>query len=401
MATFRYTGVTSGGATADGIVKAVDRTAATLEIRQSVEVITSLKEIDETPDILAGFTKPKVDIKQLSLVCRQFSIILHAGLPITTSIRLVGNQTKDKTLKDLLTDVGEDVLAGASVADSFEARNPYLPTTFIETIRAGEASGKLDVAFERLATYFTKRSQSQGKVKSALIYPVIVLVVAVVVVAILMVFAVPKFTETFADLGTELPGVTKALIAVSDFFVNYIWFLLLFVALLFLLFKFYANTDAGRYNIDEFRLKIPVLGKIRLMSSASEFATSFATMLASGIPAVKALNITGRAVSNFSISQDILTACTRVESGYKIGDSLRETTALPSLLVEVVGVGESSGSMEHTLSVISEFYDNEVDEATKNALAILEPAMILGLAVIVIFILLAVYLPMFSMYGSM
>jgi len=401
VATFKYQGLTSSGTKVEGVVKAVDKTAASMEIRRQVEIIESIKEVEETPDILSNMFKKKIGIKDLSLVCKQFSIILNAGLPISTCIRLVGNQVKDKSLKALLLDVGDDVIAGTSVADAFELRDPTLPTTFIETIRAGEASGKLDLAFDRLSTYFSRRALSLGKVKSALIYPIIVICVAVVVVGILMVFAVPSFTSTFADLGTELPGVTKALIATSNFFVHYWWTMVMAVICAFAAYKVYTKTPTGKYTVDRFRLGMPILGTIRSMSAASEFATTFATMLAAGIPAIKAINITGRSISNYSISQDVLDSCSLIESGYKIGDSLKQSTELPELLLEVIGVGENSGSLEKTLTVISEFYDEEVDTATRNALAILEPATILVLAVIVIFILLSVYLPMFAMYGSM
>jgi len=401
MATYKYQGFTAKGVQQEGIVKAVNEAEAIIQIRKTVETITSLKAIEESPDLFANIGKKKVDIKSLSLICQQFSIILHAGLPLTTSIRLVGHQTEDANLKKLLEGVGEDVTGGSGIADSFEARDPSLPTTFVETIRAGEASGKLDVAFERLAIYFTKRSKTSGKVKSALIYPIIVIVIAVIVVGVLMVVAVPKFMESFTELGVDLPGVTKALIAMSNFFVNWTWALLIFIALVYLGYRIYISRDKGRYHIASLKLKMPLLGKIRSMSSASEFANSFATMLAAGIPAIKALYITGKSISNYSVSEDVIRACTLVEGGYKIADSLKETTNLPDLLIEVIGVGENSGSLENTLSVISEFYDNEVDTSTANALAVLEPGLIIVLAVIVVFILLAVYLPMFSMYGNL
>jgi len=401
MPTYKYKGKNANGQQIEGTVKAVDKTSASIAAKKEVEIIDSIKEFSDSDDILARFKKAKINLKNLSLICRQFAIILHAGLPIITSIRLVGNQIEDEQLKNIFLDVCEEVKGGTGVADAFEQRDEEFPTTFIETIRAGEQSGKLDIAFDSLASYFTKRSNTASKVKSALIYPIIVLAIAVVVVGILMVFAVPSFTKTFADLGTELPWVTKALIAMSDFFVKYTWVLLIIGLVAYIGFRIYIQDDQGKYRVDQFKLTVPVLGKVRKMSAAAEFANTFSTMLSSGVPAIKALKITGKSISNYSVSQDVINSCALVEGGYKIGDSLKQSTSLPELLLEIVTVGENSGSMESTLAVIAEFYDNEVDTATANAVAVLEPAMIIILAVIVCFVLLSVYLPMFSMYGSL
>jgi len=401
MATFKYKGKSVSGKVIEGIVKAADKDQAAIEVKRTVDIIESIKKVEESPDLFANFFKPKITTKSLALVCRQFAIILDAGLPIVTSIRLVAGQVSDQHLKEVLEDVCEHVKGGSNVGDAFELREPNLPTSFIETIRAGEASGRLDIAFGRLATYFEKRNKTSSKVTSALIYPIVVLCMAVIVVAILMVYAVPKFTETFAQLGTELPWITKALIALSDFFVSYIWLMIFLGIIGYIAFRKYLQNEEGRYKFDKFRLTVPVLGTLRMMTAASEFANTFSTMLAAGVPAIKALNITGKSITNYSISEDVIESCTLVASGYKIGDSLKASTQLPELLLEIVGVGENSGSMESTLQVISEFYDNEVETASANAIAILEPALILVLAVIVLFVLLSVYLPMFSMYGSM
>ena len=400
MANFKYTATSFSGETIEGVINALDQDAAIIELKNNVAVVTSIKEVVETPNFITALFRPKLDEKNLALVCQQLSIILKAGLPITTAIRLVAEQTDDKYLKKLLRDVSEDVKSGSSLAAAFEKRDERLPSSFIESVRAGETSGKIEATFTRLATYFENKSDVSEKVKSALIYPAFVIALGVIVIAVIMIFAVPVFTESFAGYGIELPFPTRLLIATSDFMRKWLWLIVLIIAILVLVYYIYRKTEDGHYKTDQFKLKVPILGKVRMMSSASEFANSFTTMIASGLPAVKALSITGKSIANYSISQDVQEACGMVESGYKIADSLRQKTNLPSILTEVVGIGEESGSLEKVVGSIGTYYDKEASNATTRAIKVLEPSIILVLAVFVVFILLAVYLPMFSMYGS-
>ena len=398
MPNYRYVATSSTGEKETGVIKAADKEAAILEVRKTVGTVNSIKEANEAKDIV--IFQPTINEKNLALICQQFSIILNAGLPITMAINLVANQTEDKYLKTLLLDVADEVKAGKPLAESFEAKDPRLSSVFIESIRAGELSGNLDKTFERLTDYFTNKSTVADKVKSALIYPAFVIVLGVIVIAVIMIVAVPMFTETFAELGTELPFPTRLLMAMSDFMINWFWLICLIAAIFILAYVVYSRSETGRIVTEEWKLKMPILGRVRLLSASSEFANSFATMLTAGLPALSALRITARSLSNYKITTEVRRAATKVESGYKIGASLKRETQLPDLLTEVVGVGEESGSLEKVLDVMAKYYDNEARTATDNAVKILEPSIVLVLAVFVVFILLAVYLPMFSMYSS-
>lgn len=400
MKTFEYKAISNSGIEISGVIKAQDKADAVIRLGESCKVVNSLKEVHERGEVIEKLSVKKVDEKNLSLVCKQFSIILSAGLPAVKTVALVAGQTEDKLLRNLLGNVAEDIAAGYSLSDSFELRGPFLPPTFIETVRAGEESGSLDTTFERLSDFYAKRSKVKGKVVSALTYPLFVLAVAVIVIAIIMVKAVPQFTSTFATMGLDLPFPTRALIAASDFCRHWLWLVLVFIIAIVIALKVYGSTEKGGIELGKARIGLPVLGKIEIMSAASQFANTLSTMLAAGLPAIKALNITGKSIGNKFIGHAVLHAVENIESGYRIGDSLKAEKALPELLVEMTAVGEESGSIEDTLRVIGEYYDNEVDVTTTRAVSLLEPIIICLLAGFVILVLLAVYLPMFSLYGT-
>lgn len=402
MPTYKYEALYAGGEKSVGVVEAVSRSEAVAQIRQNCEVVLSLKEVPRLAahDPLDRFRK--ISAKSLALVCQQFSIILKAGLPLVQTVDLVAAQTGDKNLSRLLTQVSEDVSNGWSLSYSFQQRGGrLLPPTFRETVRAGEESGDLLSAFRRMADYFQRMNKTRESVVSALTYPAFVIVVAVVVVAIIMGFAVPTFTGMFESLGAELPWVTRALIAVSNFFQKYTLVLLGVLALLVLAVRLYAMTDRGGAALSRLQLRLPVMGEIVRMSGASQFAHTMSTLLTAGMPILQAIEVSGRTMTSRCMSGEVLATLPGVEGGRTLGECMGLARELPPMLVQMTAVGEATGSMESTLQVLAEYYDNEVDVRVKRALSLLEPAIIVVLAIFVVFILMAVYLPMFSMYAAM
>jgi type IV pilus assembly protein PilC len=400
VARFKYNAVTYEGETVNGFIEAADKMEAITQLRETCSII---KSVTDTHSIkVAVKTKhKKIPEKQLSLLCRQFAIILEAGLPIVRSTELVASQQEDKYLQSILRQVAADVSGGSTVAGSFERRAPKLPTTFIETVRAGEESGSLASSFDRLSYFFDKKGKIRQQVVSALTYPAFVMVVAVVVIIIIMVYAVPQFTNSFASMGMELPGVTKALISVSDFFTNYTIYMAAGIALIAVGLRLWKRTPKGKMALAKFALKIPVMGQIHKMNASSTFANTLAAMLSAGLPVVKALEITGNAMTNHVFATAVADSVAGVIEGRRIAAVLRDAKVLPDLLVEMTGVGEETGSMEDTLGVIGVYYDNEVTTATERATKLIEPMIICVLAGFVVFVLLAVYMPMFGMYSGM
>lgn len=401
MPTYKYEGAYANGERVTGVVEAVSQNDAVAQIRQSCEVVLYLKEVPRAAarDPLERFQK--VSAKSLALTCQQFAIILKAGLPLVQTVDLVADQCTDKALGRLLRQVSEDVSNGWSLSYSLEQRGGRkLPVTFRETVRAGEESGDLLSSFRRLSDYFQRMSKTHDSVVSALTYPAFVIVVAVFVVAIIMGYAVPTFTSMFESMDIELPWVTVALIAVSHFFQRYTLVLVGLLALAILLVRLYGVTEKGGPVLARAQMNLPILGDIVRMSGASQFAHTMSTLLTAGMPILQAIEVSGRTMTNQCMAAEVLNTLSGVEGGRSLGECMGYAKELPAMLIQMTAVGEATGSMESTLKVLGEYYDNEVEVRTKQALALLEPAIIVVLAIFVVFILMAVYLPMFSMYSA-
>ncbi len=402
MKTFKYTVRSPQGSVSDGVIEAATESEAVEQLRSDGLIVTKLEEVTGARDIDLRLGGKRTKDTVLAIMCKQLATIVDAGIPIVRALELVARQTDDKTLKNILKDVADDVSAGYGLAESFEKYGPGLPSTFIESVRAGEASGSLGLVFSRLADYFTKISKTKSKVKSAIIYPAFVLGIAVIVVIVIMVFAVPTFTNTFESMDVEMPLPTVIMISTSNFMVNYWWVILLVIALLFVgvkLLKRYNEPFALQWS--KIGTKIPVIGRITRMSACSQYASSMALMLEAGIPIVNGVTVAAQTMSNHYLSHELLQVQSDLEAGRPLSELIAKTGAFPELVSELTGVGEQTGNMEGTLTVLSEYYDNEVETATARALGIMEPLLIVFLAVIVGGILLAVYLPMFSLYGAM
>ena len=401
MPTYKYEGAYASGEKVSGVVEAVSQTDAVNQIRQSCEIVLSIREVPKAAARDPLSKLQKINAKSLSLTCQQFAIILKAGLPLVQTVDLVAEQCPDKNLSALLKQASEDVSNGWSLSYSFEQRGARsLPVTFRETVRAGEESGDLQAAFQRMADYFERMNKTHESVVSALTYPAFVIFVAVIVIGIIMGYAVPSLTGMFESLGTELPWVTRALIGMSNFFQKYLLVIIALLALVFFAVRLYGTTEKGGPTLAKLQLQLPVIGSVVRMSNASQFAHTMSTLLAAGMPILQAIEASGKTMSNLCMAQEVLGTLPGVEGGRPFGECLSYTKEIPSMLTQMAAVGETTGAMESTLEVLAAYYDNETDIKTKRAIALLEPALIVVLSIFVVFILMAVYLPMFSMYGS-
>ena len=396
--------MSNNGQKVSGVIEAFNEMDAVDRLKQNHSIIIKMTPVKGEGE---GFLNMeiggnKLNNKAFIVMCSQFAIILNAGIPIARTVHLIAEKTSDKPLKKMLLKVGEDVEAGRSVAASFAERGEkLLPPTFVETIAAGEQSGNLDKAFQTVHEHFDKQAKMAAKVRSAMAYPLFVLFIAVAVVAVLMIKVVPTFTAIFDSMGGELPGVTKALIAISNFFIHYWMILVAIIAVVVIFYKVYGNTEEGRMNFAKWILKVPILGNIQELNAASEFANTMTTMLASGLPMTRAISITAKTMSNYFMSTETGKLAVKLEEGRGLGQSMREANFMPDILVDMVAVGEETGEMEKTLNTIAKYYDAELDMAIANALAKLEPALLVGLAGIAGFIVIAIYMAMFGMYAIM
>ena len=388
MTTYKYKGLSPDGAKLSGVIKAYNEFEAVAQLRETCSVITKIEEVKETQSWNKQIGTKKIKDKELAIICSQFAIILTSGLPIVRCVEMVAAQARTKELQRMLKKVAEDVSGGYSLAQSFENNATGFPTTFIETVRAGEQSGTLEACFEKLHKYYDKTAKMKAKIISTLTYPAIVICVAVIVFIIIMVVAVPAFTSVFLELDT------------SDFITNYWWSFILIVLAFFIGRLLLKKNEQGRAFLAENKLKRSPLKKMHSLNAASQFASTMSTMLTAGLPITKALEVTANVADNYMFAVSIRKVRQGVEQGRSLADCMSEIPYFPKLLTEMVGVGERSGNMEETLNVIGDYFDNEVSVFTQRLLSMLEPAITIVLAVVTVILLLAVYLPMFTMYGS-
>ena len=404
MTTYAYKALTPDGTEVRGVLQAVDEYAAVLRIREKCPIITSIKPVQKkgAGSILTmELGSPHVRTKALALMCSQFAITLKSGMPIGKAMEMIAKQTEDKKLRKILLEAAEDVAGGNSVAASFEKFKKAFPLTFIETIRAGEESGTLENSFEKMQGYYEKTYKTTEKVKGAMAYPIFVVLVAVVVLIIIMAKVVPTLASTFVDLGGELPFITKLLIGISDFFAK--WWMLMLIVLLALVigWKLFTRTEKGRMVEGGLQLSFPVSGKINMMNGSAQFANTMAVMLGSGLTLNHAVEVTAKVLDNYLHSEDVRRMQGRIEQGRPLGECIRECAFFPGTLKEMCAVGEETGELDDTLEVIGEYFTNEADQRTQQAVGMLEPALLICLAFFAGFIVLAVYLPIFTMYDLM
>lgn len=396
MANFKYKAYSASGEEINGVIEAPDEMEAVVKIKQTCPVIIEIKEVKTKEGV--QLKSKKVSVQNLSLLCDRFAIILGVGLPIVRAVDMLAEQMEDKNLKVMLGEVSKDVAMGRSLYASFSAHGDAFPVTFLESVKAGEESGDLVKVFSRLKDYYERTSRTKQKVTSSLMYPMFTLVVAAIVIVIIMVVAVPMFSDTFAESGMELPWITQFIINMSNFFINYGIYMAFVIVALVITVKAYGQTETGAEAISIFVIAIPVAGKIVQLSAASQFAHTMSMMLSSGMPILRCIDTAGKSVSNYVMRRDILDSAAGVEEGKSLGACLGKSKFLPPMLVEMIAMGETTGTMETTLEAVAKFYDNEVEISTAKATGLLEPAIICVLAVIVVMVLFSVYIPMFSMY---
>ena len=406
MATFKYKALSPDGTEMKGVMQAPDEYSAVQRIRQKcpvIQEITQVKESGDSKNLLSlEIGSKKIDEKALSVMCSQFAIMLRSGQMIGRVMQMVADQTADKKLKKLLQDCAEDVEEGSSVASALERHgDKMLPMTFIETVRAGEMAGTLETSFTKLESYYEKSYKNKQKVKSVMSYPIFVMVVAVIVLIVIMAKVVPSLAATFADLGGELPLITQILINTSKFFQR--WYILMIIVIIALVIgsKIYFGTEKGRLVKGRLMLTLPVLGKINIFSGAAQFADTMSTMLSSGLTVNHAVEVTGKVLDNALLSEQVGAMIPKIEEGRGLGECMKACEFFPDNLKEMVAVGEESGSLDETLTTIADYYYNEQDHATQQAVSKLEPTIMIFLALFAGFIVLAIYLPMFTKYNLM
>lgn len=400
---YRYKGISLDGLPVKGTVEADDEYEAVVRIRQTCRLVTKLTPIRRLSAILSAEIGPRsVDFQGLSLLASRFSSILGSGIPLVKCVELMGRQTENGKLKRILREAKDDVTAGWSLADSFQkSDSDAFPAVFLESIRAGERSGTLEQAFENLTVYYEKQYEIKQKIATAMTYPSFVLATAIVVVMIVMVKVIPVLTGVFAELGGELPFSTRILIGISEFFRNHLFHGIIAALAAMVLSLCCLRTEKGRLLWNRIRLKTPVFGKIRMLRASGQFAHTLSVMLSSGLDLPQALNVTAKTLENYMLAKETVRMAQKVWEGYSLGDCMWEGNCYPDTLREVCALGEETGELEKMLLSVGKYFESQADYAEKKMLARLEPVLLTALAVLTGFIVISIYLPLFTMYGLM
>jgi type IV pilus assembly protein PilC len=402
MATFAYTGRARGGQTITGEFTADSMDAAVSALRRDQILVTKINPVKEGAGPRAKKTKSKsVKAKDLAVFTRQFSVMIGAGLPLVQCLDILGTQAEDKNFGEVILATRADVEGGASLADAMKKHPKTFDSLFTNMIAAGEAGGILDAILKRLATYIEKAVKLKGQVKSAMVYPIAVIVIATVVVGAILWKVIPTFAQLFAGLGADLPLPTRIVIALSNGLVRYMPFIVVGMVALVFGFRAYYRTTGGRMVIDRVVLKMPVLGALMRKIAVARFCRTLSTLLASGVSILEALDITARTAGNAVVEEGILTTRKSIERGETIAGPLKQTEVFPPMVVQMIGVGEATGALDTMLGKIADFYEEEVDVAVAGLLTLLEPLMIALLGGIVGGIVIAMYLPIFSLINQL
>jgi len=404
MPTFAYSGRTRGGETVNGERAADSMDAAVAALRRDAILVTRIVPSKAKADAAApkkGKTNKKVSPKNLAVFVRQFSVMIDAGLPLVQCLDILGTQEEDKNFAAVILDTRTSVESGASLADAMRKHPKTFDALFTNMIAAGEAGGILDTILKRLATYIEKAVKLSGQVKSAMIYPVAIVIIAGLVVGVILWKVIPTFAALFSGLGAELPLPTRVVIALSDNLVRFFPFLFIGAGAAVYGFRTYYATADGRRMIDAISLKLPVLGNIMRKIAVARFCRTLSTLISSGVPILDGLEITAKTAGNAIIEDAIMVTRKSIERGETISVPLKDTKVFPPMVTQMIGVGEATGALDTMLGKIADFYEEEVDTAVAGLLTLLEPIMIAVLGVTVGGIVIAMYMPIFDLISKL
>jgi type IV pilus assembly protein PilC len=364
--------------------------------------ITSAKIKKKPKDLFenVSFMQPKVKGSDIIIFCRQFSTMIDAGLPIIQCLDILYAQNDNKTFKKMLKDVKASVESGQTLAESLRKYPKQFDDLFVNMISAGEAGGILDMILRRLSAYLEKAAKLKAKIKGGMTYPLVTIVIAIVVVAIIMVFVIPVFEEMFSGMGSALPAATQVVVNLSRAVKSNIFYIIGATIIFIYAMRRFYRTEKGRILMDDLLLKIPLFGDLVRKAAVAKFTRTTGTMLSSGVAILDALEIVAKTAGNKTIEKAVLDTRTAIAEGRTMSDPLAESGVFPSMVCQMIAVGESTGALDAMLTKIAEFYEEEVDQAVENLTALIEPFMIVFLGVVIGGLVVAMYLPIFKMASA-
>jgi len=402
MATFAYVGRSRTGAVKKGELNAKSKDEAVDQLRKQSVVVTSLEEKTGKGGFSINLGSGLTD-KDLVVFTRQFGTMINAGLPLVQCLEILSTQSENKVLRETVTEVKGQVEGGSTFSDALRRHSKVFDDLYVNMVHAGEVGGLLDTILTRLAKHIEKAMKLKGQIKSAMIYPSAILGVAGIVITVLMIWVIPIFEKMFKEMSggkMGLPGPTQLVIDISNAFQDYWYILVAIVVGCVVAVKKYYATPNGRMAIDKLLLKTPIFGDLIRKASVAKFTRTLGTLLSSGVPLLDGLTICAKTSGNKVIEEALVNARVSISGGKTIADPLTESQVFPKMVTHMIAVGESTGALDAMLGKIADFYEDEVDQAVASLTSLLEPVMMVFLGVIIGFIVIAMYLPIFKMASA-
>jgi type IV pilus assembly protein PilC len=400
MPVYLWEGTTRKNEERKGELEAPDESAVRVMLRRQGVRPTNIKK--KPKDLLENiaFFQEKVKEKDVVIFARQFATMINAGLPIIQCLELLSAEEPNKTFKKIIITVKDDIEGGVSLSDALKKHPDVFDELFINLVAAGEAGGILDVILNRLSAYMEKAMKLKAKVKGAMTYPAATLVIAIAVTVLLLYKVVPVFEDMFSGFGSALPGPTQVLVNMSKFVQNNILYMIAGIVIAVIAYKRYYKTERGRLQVDTLVLKAPVFGILLKKVAVAKFSRTLSTMMSSGVPILDGLEIVSKTAGNKVVENALMETRKSISEGKTIAEPLSDSGIFPSMVVSMISVGENTGALDAMLAKIADFYDDEVDSAVDAMTALLEPFMLVFLGGVVGGMLIALYLPIFSMAGA-
>jgi len=402
LAVFSYLVIDKRGKEIKGSLDAETRADALSSLREMGDLVIYVNEVGVfSRDIQLSIFDKKPKARDLSVFCRQFVSIISAGVPLVSALEMLGEQTENKMLAKAVLECKKTIEQGESLAVAMSAWPKVFPPMFVTMVEAGEASGALDVSFTRMASQFEKEAKLKQTIKKATIYPTVISVVAALAVAVLLTFVVPTFETVLTELGVPLPGITVFVLGLAGFMKKYFYVVIIGLILLVFGVRAYKKTSSGQYFFGSLELKVPLFGDLAKKSASARMARTLENLLGSGLPLVDALSIVSSTMTNIYFKGSLLAAREAGMLGSPLAVQFSKDNLFPPLVRHMIGIGEETGSIEHMLTKLADYYEEEVEGATERLMAALEPTIIVVLALVVGTIIISIILPMASMYSGL
>lgn len=401
MPGYSYVAVDSRGKEKRGRMDAANREEVVRQLKNDGLIPVSIKEqgvLNKEIDFSIG---KKVKPRDLSVFCRQFVSITQAGVPMKEALQMLTEQTENKYLKQAVANVLANVEKGNTLADSMAAEKDIFPDIMVHMVEAGESSGSLDTSFARMAVHFEKEAKLKATIRKATIYPIILIFAVIGVIAVMLLFVIPIFIDMFADLDVEMPALTMGVMNLSKWTAGHWYVILAVIVAVILAYQAIYRTDQGRLKIDLIKMKIPLLGKLNVKSTCAQFARTMSTLMAAGVPTIACLETVAKIVKNIHYKNALMKAREEVMKGIPLSEPLETSGIFPPMVYHMTSIGEDTGNMEDMLTKLADYYDEEVEITTQSVLAAMEPLIIVLMALIVGTLVIAVVMPIGTMYEGL